>query len=78
MGACPGQYGSNVTYEKVDFVHYADHFFPGCTCGLGTKLISTLSELTVNPLMVTGNVAEKRRICRSVGRNEINLSSACW
>ena len=36
------------------------------------------SELTVKPLMVTGNVAEKRRICRSVGRNEINLSSACW
>ena len=36
------------------------------------------SELTVKPLMVTGNVAEKRRICQSVGRNEINLSSACW
>ena len=47
-------------------------------CRLGTRLISTLSELTVNPLMVTGNVAEKRRICLSVGRKEINLSSACW
>ena len=35
-------------------------------------------ELTTNALMVIGNVAEKRRIWRLLGRYEMILSSVFW
>ena len=35
-------------------------------------------QLTVNPWIWLGKVAEKRRICRSLGMNAMSLSRALW
>jgi len=51
---------------------------PDWKCCWEKQVGSNRDGLTVNPRIVTGNVAEKRRIWRSVGRNEMSLSSACW
>ena len=37
-----------------------------------------VDELTVKPLMWLGKVAEKRRICLSLGMKAMSLSRALW
>ena len=48
--------------------------------GKVTSLVSTNYRglLTVNPLMCEGKVAEKSRICLSLGMNASSLSRALW
>ena len=50
------------------------HFVCVCVC-----VCVCVSEWhTMNPLIVTGNVAENSSIWRPLGRNEMILSRVCW